>query len=142
LALVLHSPPLAAAVPPEELAEIGPEFGTLRAVVGFFAEDSRRTLGQASAYFEGSEHQAMITAAMAEPLLKQAESPDFDLDAELHDILARLRENRLERRSSQLMQRLVAGTATDAERDEYKALDTQRATAKSGNPSPEARSKF
>ena len=49
---------------------------------------------------------------MAEPLLKQAESPDFDLDAELHDILARLRENRLERRSNQLMQRLVAGTAT------------------------------
>ena len=142
LALVLHAPSLAAAVPPEELGEVGPEFGTLRAVVSFFAEDSHRTLGQASAYFGGSEHEGMIAEAMAEPLLKQAESPDFDLDAELHDIVARLREVRLERRSNQLMQRLVAGTATDAEKAEYKALDVQRATAKSGNPSPEAQSKF
>jgi DNA primase len=142
LALVLHAPSLAQSVPELELSEVGPEYGTLRAVIGFFREDPRRTLGQASAYFAGSEHEALMVEAMAEPLLKQAESPDFDLDAELHDIVARMREGRLERRSNQLMQRLVAGTATEAERAEYNDLHTQRATAMSGNPSPEARSKL
>ena len=142
LALLLHAPRIAASLPAEELSEVGPEFATLRAVVAFFAEDPQRTLGQASAYFEGSEHASAIADAMAEPLLKQAESPDFDVEAEVNDLVSRLRDSRLDRRSNHLMLLVSAGTATDAERAEYQDLHARRAPASPGNPSPEARSKF
>jgi DNA primase len=40
---------------------LGHEASTLREVLAFFAEDAARNLGQASAYFEGTEHQALIS---------------------------------------------------------------------------------
>ena len=79
---------------------------------------------------------------MNEPLLKQAESPDFDLAVEVGDLVQTLRNERLARRADELMRRVVSGQATPAERAEYDHYMGNLATVKAGNPSPEERSKF
>jgi hypothetical protein len=120
----------------------GAEAAALKAVVEFFRRAPQNTLGQASAYFEGSEHQAAITNALNEPLLKQAESPDFDLNAEAADLIERLREDRVGRRSRELMRLIEEGRATPEQRAEYGELNARLAVTKSGNPSSEERSKL
>jgi DNA primase len=142
LGRLLHRPDLAADVPDEVLGGAGGEAAALRAVLALLRGQPKLTLGQVSAYFEGSEHQAAITDALAEPLLNQLESPDFDLGAEVADLVGKLRDEHLARRSRELMRLLDAGTATPEQRAEYDRLHARLATAKSGNPVPEARSKL
>jgi DNA primase len=142
LGRILVRPELSAMVPAEVLTGQGPDSAALRAVVGYFRADSKLTLGQASAYFEGSEHHAAITAALAEPLLNQAESPDFDMEAEVGDLIEKLHRENLNRRRGELTLLVEAGTATPEQRAEYSELLTRLATAKSGNPVPEERSKL
>jgi DNA primase len=142
LGRVLTRPDLVAYIPDDVLTGPGAEGATLRAVVEFFRRSPQNTLGQASAYFEGTEHAARITEALNEPLLKQAESPDFDLGVEVGDLVETLRNERLARRGDELMRLVVSGQATAAQRAEYDQYMAQLATAKSGNPSPEERSKL
>jgi DNA primase len=142
LARVLLRPELAPLIPDGILVTQTSESTTLRAVLAYFREDRSRTLGQASAYFEGSEHQAFLEECMAEPLLHQADSPDLDLVSEVNDLVEKLRAEQLSRRRGELARLLEAGTATAAQRAEYDELFVRLATAKSGNPSPEARSKL
>jgi DNA primase len=142
LGRILMRPELAPRVPDEALTGQGPEGTSLRAVIGFLRANPAATLGQASAYFEGSEHQIAIADALNEPLLKQADSPDFDLMAEVEDLVEKLRGEQLARRRIELVRLLDAGTATPEERAEYDELHARLATAKSGNPVTEARSKL
>jgi hypothetical protein len=114
----------------------------LRAVVAYFRADPRLTLGQASAYFAHTDHSAVIAEALAEPLLNQSESPDFDIAAEAHDLVERLRGDSLNRRRSELTLLVEAGTATPEQKAEYGELLARLATSKSGNPVPEERSKL
>jgi DNA primase len=142
LARVLLRPELAAQVPEDALRSGNPESATLREVIRYFGEDVTRTLGQASAYFEGSEFQAPLEESLQDPLLQQADSPDLDLEAEVRELVERLKGEHLARRRTELARLLDAGTATPEQRAEYDELFGRLATAKSGNPSPEARSKF
>ncbi len=138
LARILMRPELAGAVPGDAMTGSGPECAALRAVVDYFQADPRPTLGQASAYFEGSEHQASITEALNEPLLNQAESPDFDMATEVGDLVEKLRGEHFARRHNELARLLDAGTATPEQQAEYASL----AVAKSGNQPKEERSKL
>jgi len=142
LARVLLRPELAAMVLEDAMRGNTPESATLREVIRYFAEDARRTLGQASAYFEGSEFQGPLEESLQDPLLQQADSPDLDLEAEVREIVERLKAEHLARRRAELVRLLDAGTATPEQRAEYDELFGRLATAKSGNPSPEARSKL
>jgi hypothetical protein len=142
LALLFNNPELVARVPDEEIAGISSELATLRAVTAFFREDPRRNAAMASAYFEGSEHASLIWDALQEPLLKQAESPNFDEEAEVQGIVERLQQGRLGRRKEALFERVEAGVATPAEKAEYMELQARLATARAGNPAAEAGSKF
>jgi DNA primase len=143
LALLLNNPSCVSAIPERELSgEMGADLATLRAVSTFFREDPSRNAAMASAYFEGSEHAAILSEALQEPLLKQAESPDFDEAAEVEGLVDRFRQARFVRRKEQLLARLVAGTATAAEEAEYSDLQARLATARAGTPGPEAGSKF
>jgi DNA primase len=142
LARILLRPELAAAVPEEIIPGSSPEGAALRAVLTYFRDDSSRTLGQASAYFEGSEHQASLEESLAEPLLHQAESPDLDLEAEISSLVEKLREEHQDRRRGELMRLVEAKTATPEQRAEFDDLMARLATAKSGNPVSESRSKL
>ena len=142
LARILHRPELASLVPPEVIPSHTPEGGALRAVLGYFGQDATRTLGQASAYFAGSEHQADLEESLAEPLLHQAESPDLDLEAEVRSLVAKLADEHVARRRSELTRLVEAGTATPDQTAEYIRLLAVLADAKSGNPPTEERSKL
>jgi DNA primase len=142
LGRILVRPELAQKVPDDALGGAGPEAGALRAVVTYFRAGPDLTLGQASAYFEDTEHRAAITNALAEPLLNQVESPDFDMGAEVRDLIEKLRSESLNRRRSELTLLVEAGTATPEQKAEYGELLTRLATSKSGNPVPEERSKL
>ncbi|HEY4999783.1 MAG TPA: hypothetical protein VII36_11590, partial [Usitatibacter sp.] len=142
LGRILVRPELAATVPADALTGRGPEAAALRAVLEYFRADPARTLGQASAYFDGSEHQTPISEALAEPLLNQADSPDFDLAAEIGGLVEKLRSEHLARRRGELARLLDAGTATPEEKAEYGRLHATLASSKSGNPPTEERSKL
>jgi DNA primase len=142
LALILHRVELAASVPSEVLAAPGPEGAALRAVLGLLKAQPHLTLGQVSAYFEGSEHQPSITEALADPLLNQADSPDFDWEAEVTGLVDNLRRDSMDRRRTELMGLVQSGAATPEQQAEFDRLLTSLATAKSGNPPPEERSKL
>jgi len=77
-----------------------------------------------------------------EPLLIQADRPDFDLAVEVGDLVETLRNQRLARRRDELMRIVASGTATADQKAEYDQHMASLATAKSGNPSPEERSKL
>jgi DNA primase len=142
LGRLLTRPDQAAYVPDDVLTGIGSDAAALKAVVEFFRRSPQNTLGQASAYFEETEHFSRITEALAEPLLKQAESPDFDLAVEVGDLVETLRNQRLARRRDELMRIVASGAATADQKAEYDRHMATLATAKSGNPSPEERSKL
>ncbi len=138
---VLLRPELAATIPDDALAGAGSDAAALRAVVSFFRQNPNANLGQVSAYFEGTEFQGPLDNAVNEPLLKQAESPDLDIAAEANELVERLRESHTEQRRSELMRLVVSGDVTPEQRAEYDELMSRMASAKSGNPSPESRSK-
>jgi DNA primase len=142
LGRILTRPDQVAYIPDDVLPGLGPEAAALKAVVEFFRRSPQNTLGQASAYFEGTEHATRITEALNEPLLKQAESPDFDLAVEVGDLVETLRKERLARRGAELLRLVESGQATTAQQAEYEQHWARLATANSGNPSPEERSKL
>ncbi len=142
LGRLLMRPELAAAVPDDVLDGSRPEAGTLRAVVGFCRTSPHLTLGQVSAYFQGSEHEAPIEEALREPLLAQAQAGELDLESEVAHWVHELRQERTSRRQGELARLLDAGTATPEELAEYKALYARMEESKSGNPPTEGVSKF
>jgi len=141
LAMVLQQPDLASAVPLEVLSGGSPEVSAMRAVAGFVQSQPGANLGQVSAYFEGAEHWAAITEALQDPLLNQPESPHLDLAADVAGIVEKLRRESMDRRRVELLVLFEAGTATAEQRAELDRLLATLATAKSGNPTPEERSK-
>ena len=134
LGRVLLRPELAALVPRALVAAPTPESRALRAVLDHLHEDASRNLGQLSEYFRGSEHEAAIGTALAEPLLNQASSPDLDLEAEVRALAEKLRSEGMARRALELSRIMESGTATDAQRDEYHRLFASMSAAKSGSP--------
>ena len=142
LAMVLQQLELASAVPLEVLSGGGPEAAALRALVNFVRSQPGASLGQVSAYFEPSEHWAAMTEALQDPLLNQPESPHLDLAAEVAGAVEKLERDSLDRRRTELMGLVQAGTATSEQRAEFDRLLATLATAKSGNPLPEERSKL
>jgi len=142
LALWLNNPKLIDRIPEGTLEGDEREMATLRAVRRFFAEDPSRRGGGASDYFASTEHHEMLEEAHQEPLLNQAESPDFDEEAEVDAIAERFRLARLGRRKDELLARRQAGTATPAEIIEYAELLGVLASGRAGNPATEAGSKM
>jgi len=140
LARILLKPELAGTIPEDALKGSGSEAETLRTVVGYLRENPS-TLGQASAYFAGSGHEAVIEEALAEPLLNQGEESEFNLEPEVEGIVEKLRADQQARRGAELMRLMVAGNATPAEKAEYAELHAQLASSKTGNPTVETRSK-
>jgi DNA primase len=142
LGMVLHQVDLASIVPLEVLSGAGPDVAALKAVIAFLQGQPGSTLGQVSAYFEGSEHWTAITEALNDPLLNQPESPHLDLAAEVAGVVEKLRRDSMDRRRVELLGLVQAGTATTEQRAEYESLFASMAAAKSGNPLPEERSKL
>ncbi len=142
LARILLKPELAATVPEEALHGPGGEASSLRAVLEYLRDNPGATLGQASAYFAGSEHEQAIEAALAEPLLHQAEEAELDLATEIQDIVEKLSGDQRARRSVELFRLIEADQATPEQKAEYTALQARRGAVESGNPDPEARSKL
>ena len=142
LGLVLHRLDLAGALDDAVLKVPGAELAALRVVAGLARQQPDLTLGQVSAYFEGSEHQAAIETALADPLLAQADAPDFDAAGEVADLMEKLRRDSMDRRRVELLGLLQAGTASAEDQAELRRLMDSLAAAKSGNPPPEERSKL
>jgi len=142
LALVLDRPYLASRIPGEALGGRTPESKALNAVLRFFAEDPHKYYAQVSEYFKDSEHSEILAIAQADGLLKQADSPDFDYEAEVVGAVDQLVADRRRSRGAELSQLVASGQATPQQRAEYEASLKDLATAKSGNPSPEERSKL
>jgi len=141
LAIVLHRTELARRVPDDVLVGGGAEAAAARAVVGLLHREPALNLAQVSAYFEGSEHAPALEDALGDPLLKQADSPDFDLEAELQGAVAKIRGELVDRRRTELMGLVQAGTATPDQRAEFDRLLAQLSASKSGNQTSEDRSK-
>jgi DNA primase len=140
LAIVLHRTELAGRVPEDVLVGAGPEAAAARAVVGLLHRDPALSLAQVSAHFDGSEHAQALEDALGDPLLKQADSPDFDLEAELQGAVDRIRSDLMDRRRTELMGLVQAGTATPEQHAEFDRLLAQLSAAKSGNQGSEERS--
>jgi DNA primase len=141
LARILQRPALALEVPVEAVRSGSAEARALAAAIDFFSEGSARTAGQASAYFEGSEHESIVREAMADPLLIQADSPDMDIEGEVADFVKRLRQSSSARRAEELVLRIQSGDASPEEEAEYVSLHEQLKAEKTGNPPTEERSK-
>jgi DNA primase len=141
LARILLRPELATQVVEEALWGAGPEAAALRAAVARLRASPGLNHGQALALFEHSEHGALIEEALAEPLLHQAEGSELDLEAEVADLVEKLRSQRQAQRSTELVRLIAAGNATPEQEAEYTELQAQLASAKTGNPTMESRSK-
>jgi DNA primase len=138
IARVLLEPALAQAIPDAAQRAGRPEAGTLRAVVAYLRSNPTATLGRASAYFAGSEHEPAIEEALADPLLHQE---GLDLATEVADLAAKLCAEQEGLRGAELLRRIAAGTATPEETAEYHELHARLASGKMGNPVPESQSK-
>jgi len=142
LSRILIRPQLAPTVPLDLIPDEAGESATLRAVLDFFSADPGRTLGQASAYFAGSEHQSIVEESLADPLLDQADSPDMDIASEVRGLVAQMREEQVSRRRTELSRLVEAGSATPEQRAEFGRLLASLSSAKSGNPPAEERSEI
>jgi len=142
LGRLLMRPDLAASVPDDALRGARPEAATLRAVVAFCRSNPHVTLGQVSAYFEGTEHATPVHEALREPLLRQAEAQELDLESEIAHWIEYLRQENLSHRQGELVRLMTAGTATPEQEAEYKALYARMEASKSGNPPTEGVSKL
>ncbi len=141
LARVLHQPALASRIPRELIRTFNAEGAALKDVAAYFAEDPRRTMGQASAYFDGTEHATTLMASLEDPLLNQVDDPDIDYEAEVDHMVEELRLQKAGERRSELVQLLAQGDLTGEQRAELEGLMASLATEKSGNPPTEPRSK-
>ncbi len=139
---IFMRPAQALMIPTDVLNGNSAEASTLREVVTFFADVPPRQVGQAIAYFEDTAHWALIRECLAEPLLLQADSPDLDVASEVAGLVDHLRTDALNRRRSELVRLLDAGTATPEQEAEYGALLVSLSSAKSGNPPTEERSEI
>ena len=142
LARVLLHPALASEVPDQAIRGLNADAVTLGAVLAYFRENPDATLGQASAYFTGSQHEPLIEAALDEPLLRGAEGEELDLAAEGKALIEKLVADHQARRRSELARLLDAGTATPEQKAEYNALHARLASVKGGNPAPEVGSEL
>ena len=140
LAIVLHRVELARMVPDDVLVGASPESAAARAVVGLLHREPGLNLAQVSAYFDGSEHAAVIEESLGDPLLNQVDRPDFDLEAELQGAVDMIRGDLMDRRRTELMGLVQAGTATPEQHAEFDRLLAQLSIAKSGNQGSEERS--
>ncbi len=142
LARVLHQPSLAAMIPTELIRTYNAEGGALKEIVAYFAEDPTRTMGQASAYFDGTEHAVTLMSSLEDPLLNEVDDPDIDYVAEIDHMVGELRLLKAGERRSELVQLLGQGDLTGEQRAELEGLMSSLATEKSGIPPTEPRSKF
>jgi len=142
LALVLHDVRLASRVPAELVSGVSAEAVALKALLKLLHDQPDLNLAQVSAHFDSSEAWQAMAEALQDPLLKQAESPDFNVEAEIEGAVAQLRADQLASRHKELLVRVQDGTATPAEQAEYHDLWTRISAAKSGNPPQEERSKL
>jgi DNA primase len=142
LGRVLARPEIVLGIPDEILDGRTPAGAALAEAVRFFRTQPGATLGQARAHFDGTEHQAAIAEALDEPLLNQAESPDFDLVAEARDLVERMLSDKRARRSAELLPLVAGGTATPEQKAEYEALMGRLSLSKQGNAGPGERSKL
>jgi DNA primase len=142
LGLVLHRLDLAAGIDELAMQAPGADTAALRAVVELARAQPGIRLGQVSAYFEGSEHYPAIESALADPLLAEADDPEFDAAGEAADLVEKLRRDSMDRRRVELLGLLQAGTASTEDRAELRRLMDSLAAAKSGNPPAEERSKL
>ena len=127
-------------VPDDVLVGASPESAAARAVVGLLHREPGLNLAQVSAYFDGSEHAAVIEESLGDPLLNQVDRPDFDLEAELQGAVDMIRGDLVDRRRTELMGLVQAGTATPEQHAEFDRLLAQLSIAKSGNQGSEERS--
>jgi hypothetical protein len=72
--------------------------------------------------------------------LDQADSPDLDIASEVEGLVAKLREEQVSRRRTELSRLVEAGSATPEQRAEFGRLLASLSSAKSGNPPTEERS--
>jgi DNA primase len=142
LALVLHDVALASQVPAEVITGGSAEVVALKALLQLLHDQPGLNLAQVSAHFDGSDLWLTMAESLQDPLLKQAGSPDFNVEAEVQGAVAQLRADQRASRHQELLVRVQEGTATPAEQAEYHDLWTQISAAKSGNPSQEERSKL
>ncbi|HZZ94830.1 MAG TPA: DNA primase [Usitatibacter sp.] len=142
LGRVLARPEIALGIPDEILDARTPAGAALAEAVMFFRAQPGATLGQASAHFEGTQHQPAIAEALDEPLLNQVESPDFDLVAEGRDLVERMLAAKRARRSAELLPLVAGGTATPEQKAEYEALIARLSLANQGNAGTGERSKL
>jgi DNA primase len=142
LALILHDVRLAREVPLDVTFGASVEATALKALLQLLHEQPSLNLAQVSAHFDGAEVWQTMAEALQDPLLKQAESPDFNVQAEVQGAVAQLVADRRASRHQELLVRVQDGTATPAEQAEYHDLWTQISAAKSGNPPQEERSKL
>jgi DNA primase len=139
---VLRRLDLAASIDPDLVGDQSPEGCALHSVLAFAREgESRLTLGQVMAHFEGSEHAAVLDESLRESVLDQMEESDIDLGAELASLQETLALRRCERRKGELEARSMAAGLTEAEKAELAALQVRQATAKGANASLESTSK-
>jgi DNA primase len=139
---IFMRPEQAMMVPVDVLDRNGAEAATLREVIAFFSGVPPPQVGQAIAYFQDTDHWPLVQQCLSEPLLIQADSPDLDVAAEVAGLVQNLRTEALVRRHSELMRLLEQGTASAAQRDEYRAIESTLSLAKSGNPPAEERSEI
>ncbi len=142
LGLVLHRLDLAAGIDALALQAPGADSAALRAVVELARAQPGMSLGQVSAYFDGSEHAPAMESALADPLLAEADDPEFDAAGEVGDLVEKLRRDSMDRRRGELLGLLQAGTASSEDRAELRRLMDSLAAVKSGNPPSEERSKL
>jgi len=83
-----------------------------------------------------------IVARSQDPLLNQAHGPDMNFEADVDGIVQRLRAEQQAARSQELMRRIDANEATEAEVAEYAGLLETLKSVKTGNPPTEERSDF
>ena len=141
LSLVLQQPDLVARIPPSVIPDVK-EADTLREVIAFFEADPVRTQAQVEAYFHATDHYDKIVARSQDPLLNQAHGPDMNFEADVDGIVQRLRAEQQAARSQELMRRIDANEATEAEVAEYAGLLETLKSVKTGNPPTEERSDF
>ena len=79
----------------------------------------------------------VIEESLNDPLLKQADSPDFDLEAELKGAVDRIRSDLVDRRRTELMVRKEEGSLTPDEEAELRGLVVALSASKSGNQGSE-----
>jgi DNA primase len=147
LARLLHEPRMVEAIPPGALYGVGPEANALRALVEYLRRYPGAKPGQASAYFRDSEHEEIVSQALSEPLLAEAEEGgEVDFATEIRDFAGQLEREHEARRSSELVRLMAVATTTPEQKAEYMAeyaaLQARRAPAENGNSPPESRSKL